>query len=36
MDFEDERARLIEHLRTEIRDERVLAAMALALCTGVI
>lgn len=28
MDFEDERARLIEHLRTEIRDERVLAAMA--------
>jgi protein-L-isoaspartate(D-aspartate) O-methyltransferase len=28
MDFEAERARLIEHLRTEVRDERVLAAMA--------
>jgi protein-L-isoaspartate(D-aspartate) O-methyltransferase len=28
MDFEAERARLIEHLRPEIRDERVLAAMA--------
>jgi len=28
MDFEAERARLIEHLRTEIKDEQVLAAMA--------
>ena len=28
MDFEAVRARLIEHLSTEIRDERVLAAMA--------
>ncbi len=28
MDFEAARARLIEHLSTEIRDERVLAAMA--------
>src|SRR4030043_141694 len=28
MDFEAARARLIEHLRTEIKDERVLAAMA--------
>jgi protein-L-isoaspartate(D-aspartate) O-methyltransferase len=28
MDFEAARARLIKHLRTEIRDERVLAAMA--------
>lgn len=28
MDFEAERAKLIEHLRTEIKDERVLAAMA--------
>lgn len=28
MDFEVARARLIEHLRTEIKDERVLAAMA--------
>jgi len=28
MDFAAERARLIEHLRTEIKDERVLAAMA--------
>jgi len=28
MDFEAARARLVEHLRTEIRDERVLAAMA--------
>jgi len=28
MDFEAERARLVEHLRTEIRDERVLVAMA--------
>jgi len=28
MDFEAERARLIEHLGTEIKDERVLAAMA--------
>ena len=28
MDFEAGRARLIEHLSTEIRDERVLAAMA--------
>lgn len=28
MDLEAERARLIEHLRTEIKDERVLAAMA--------
>jgi len=28
MDFEASRARLIEHLSTEIRDERVLAAMA--------
>ncbi|MDI6814915.1 MAG: protein-L-isoaspartate(D-aspartate) O-methyltransferase [Dehalococcoidales bacterium] len=28
MDFEAARARLIEHLRNEIRDERVLAAMA--------
>ena len=28
MDFEAARARLIDHLRTEIRDERVLAAMA--------
>ena len=28
MDFEVARARLIEHLSTEIRDERVLAAMA--------
>jgi len=28
MDFEAERAGLIEHLRTEIRDEQVLAAMA--------
>jgi protein-L-isoaspartate(D-aspartate) O-methyltransferase len=28
MDFEAERARLIEHLRSEIRDERVLTAMA--------
>jgi protein-L-isoaspartate(D-aspartate) O-methyltransferase len=28
MDFEAERARLIEHLRAEIKDERVLAAMA--------
>ena len=27
MDFEAERARLVEHLRTEIRDERVLVAM---------
>ncbi len=27
MDFEAERARLIEHLRSEIKDERVLAAM---------
>jgi len=28
MDFEAARARLMEHLRTEIRDERVLAAMS--------
>lgn len=28
MDFEAARARLVEHLSTEIRDERVLAAMA--------
>jgi len=28
MDFEAERAKLIEHLRTEIKDERVLTAMA--------
>ncbi len=28
MDFEAERAELIEHLRTEIKDERVLEAMA--------
>jgi len=28
MDFEEARARLVEHLSTEIRDERVLAAMA--------
>ena len=28
MDFERARAQLIEHLRTEIKDERVLAAMA--------
>ena len=28
MDFKATRARLVEHLRTEIRDERVLAAMA--------
>jgi len=28
MDFEAARARLVEHLRTEIKDERVLAAMA--------
>ncbi|MBM4433307.1 MAG: protein-L-isoaspartate(D-aspartate) O-methyltransferase [Chloroflexi bacterium] len=28
MDFKAERAKLIEHLRTEIKDERVLAAMA--------
>ncbi len=28
MDLEAARARLVEHLRTEIRDERVLAAMA--------
>ena len=28
MDFETGRARLVEHLRTEIRDERVLVAMA--------
>ncbi|MFC1933024.1 protein-L-isoaspartate(D-aspartate) O-methyltransferase [Chloroflexota bacterium] len=28
MNFETARARLIEHLRTEIKDERVLAAMA--------
>jgi protein-L-isoaspartate(D-aspartate) O-methyltransferase len=28
MDFEAARARLIEHIRTEIKDERVLAAMA--------
>jgi protein-L-isoaspartate(D-aspartate) O-methyltransferase len=28
MDFESARARLIEHLRTEIKDEQVLAAMA--------
>ncbi|GAH68961.1 unnamed protein product, partial [marine sediment metagenome] len=28
MDFEAARARLIEHLSSEIRDERVLAAMA--------
>ncbi len=28
MDFEAARAKLIEHLRTEIRDERVLTAMA--------
>ena len=28
MDFEAARARLIEHLSTEIKDKRVLAAMA--------
>ena len=28
MDFEAARARLLKHLRTEIKDERVLAAMA--------